>query len=257
MSRLHKPKAGGYIRFWVSLLYPLDSLFFKIKWRNLDQVPPPSDGGVILALNHLAQVDTVLMARMVWQSGRIPRFMVKSAVFKWPVIGPLQAGAGQIPVYRGTADAAKSLRDAVTALEKGECIVIYPEGSTTKDPAGWPMQARTGVARLALLCPDIPVVPIGQWGAQKRPGPRWLRFLRRVVTGRPVVSVSVGKPVDLERFRGAQPTAEVLREMTDAIMGAVRDEVAVLRGEPAPTTFFKPERKKVDKAVKAAKAAKG
>ncbi|MGN6605919.1 MAG: lysophospholipid acyltransferase family protein [Jatrophihabitans sp.] len=247
MSRLHKPKAGGYIRFWVALLYPLDSLFFKIRWRNLEAVPPPQDGGVIIALNHVSQVDTVLMARMVWQSGRIPRFMVKAGVFRWPIIGPLQAGAGQIPVYRGTADAAQSLRDAVTALRKGECIVIYPEGSTTKDPDGWPMQGKTGVARLALLCPEIPVIPIGQWGAQKRPGPKWLRFLRRVFTGRPVVSVSVGKPVDLERFHGCEPNGAVLREMTDLIMGAVRDEVAVLRGEPAPTEFFVPTRKHVDK----------
>ena len=247
MSRLHKPKAGFYIRFWVSLLYPLDSVFFKIRWRNLEAVPPPHEGGVIIALNHVSQVDTVLMARMIWQSGRIPRFMVKSGVFKWPVIGPLQAGAGQIPVYRGTADAAQSLRDAVAALRRGECVVIYPEGTTTKDPAGWPMQGKTGVARLALLCPEVPVIPIGQWGAQRRPGPKWQRFLRRVVTGRPVVSVSVGKPVDLDRFHGEPPTTATLREMTDAIMRAVRDEVAVLRNEPAPQEFFVPARRYVDK----------
>ena len=75
----------------------------------------------------------------------------------------------------------------------------------------------------------------------------WKRFLRRVVTGRPVVSASVGKPVDLARFRGAEPTSAVLREMTDLIMGAVRDEVALLRGEPAPTSFFVPDRRRVDK----------
>src|SRR4051794_18574494 len=222
MSRLHKPKAGPYIRFWVMLLWPLDSVFFKPRFTGLDRIPAPRDGGVIIALNHVAQVDTVLMARMVWESGRIPRFMVKAGVFDWPVVGPLQRGAGQIPVYRGTADASQSLRDAVAALRRGECIVIYPEGTTTRDPAGWPMQGRTGVARLALLCPEVPVVPVGQWGAHKRRGSHWQRFVRRLRDGRPVVQVSIGRPVDLERFHGAEPTAATLREMTDTIMRAVR-----------------------------------
>jgi len=243
MSRLHKPKAGPYIRFWVALIYPLDGLFFKIRWRNLDQMPAPGEGGVIVAINHISQIDTVLMARMIWQTGRIPRFMVKSEVFKWPIIGPLQAGAGQIPVYRGKAHAAESLRDAVTALANGECVVIYPEGSYTKDPDGWPMQAKTGIARLALLSPDTPVIPIGQWGAQYRKGPKWRRFLKRLVH-RPRVSAMVGKPVDLEHFRGAEPTGENLRAITDTVMSAIRDQVADLRGETPPTEFYKPPKRK-------------
>jgi 1-acyl-sn-glycerol-3-phosphate acyltransferase len=243
MSRLHKPKAGGFIRFWVALIYPLDGLFFKIRWRNLDEMPPPTDGGVIIAINHVSQIDTVLMARMIWQSGRIPRFMVKSEVFKWPVIGPLQAGAGQIPVYRGKAHAAESLSAAVEALRQGEAVVIYPEGSYTKDPDSWPMQAKTGVARLALLSPDTPVIPIAQWGAQYRTGPKVVRFLRRLVH-RPLVTAVVGKPVDLDRFRGAEPTGENLRAITDTIMSAIRDQVAELRGETPPSEFYKAPKRK-------------
>jgi 1-acyl-sn-glycerol-3-phosphate acyltransferase len=145
MSRLHKPKAGFWIRTWVSLLYPLDGLFFRIRYSNLDRIPAPAKGGVIIAVNHTSQMDTILMARMVWQSGRVPRFMIKAGVFGWPIVGFMMKGAGQIPVYRGTADATQSLRDAVSALDRGEAIVIYPEGTTTKDPANWPMQAKTGI----------------------------------------------------------------------------------------------------------------
>jgi 1-acyl-sn-glycerol-3-phosphate acyltransferase len=164
--------------------------------------------------------------------------MIKSEVFKWPVIGYLQRGAGSIPVHRGKAAAAQSLHDAVEALNRGECVVIYPEGSFTRDPDGWPMHAKTGVARLALLCPDIPVVPIGQWGAHYRSGPVWLRFLKRL-TYRPTSLAAVGKPVDLGRFRGAEPTSETLREVTDAIMSDIRALVADLRGEAAPDAFYK------------------
>ena len=190
MSRLHKPKAGFWIRLCVVILYPLDGLLFRIRWRHLDRVPGPDRGGVIIAINHISQIDTILMARFVWQSGRVPRFMIKAGVFDWPVIGRIMRGAGQIPVYRGTTDAAKSLHEAVEALERGEAIIIYPEGTTTKDPANWPMQAKTGIARLVLLSPDTPVVPVGQWGAAQdrrlepeaaRAGaaPRWRRSASR------------------------------------------------------------------------------
>jgi 1-acyl-sn-glycerol-3-phosphate acyltransferase len=242
MTRLHRPKAGFWIRLCVVLIYPFDSLMFRIRWRHLDRIPPPSQGGVIIAINHVSIIDTLLMARLVWQSGRVPRFLVKSGMFTMPVIGAIMRGAKQIPVHRGTADASLSLRDAVTALEAGEAIVIYPEGTITKDPDQWPMQGKTGIARLVLLCPDIPVVPVGQWGAQQRASlPWWKKLGRRRVYG------SVGEPLDLSRFHGKEPTAEILREITDVIMEAVREEVAELRGEPAPVSFFKSHHKFVDR----------
>jgi len=239
VSRQYKPKAGFWIRLCVVLLFPFDSLLFRLRWHHLERMTPPDDGGVIIAINHISHIDTVLMARMVWTSGRIPRFMIKAGVFSKPIVGPVMSGAGQIPVHRGTTDAAKSLRDAVTALERGEAIVIYPEGTITKDPTQWPMEAKTGIARLVLLSPDTPVVPVGQWGAQQRKG---LRFPKRRTA-----QVSVGQPLDLSRFRDAAPSTAKLREITDTIMSAVRDEVAVLRGEPAPSEFFKPLRKHAQK----------
>jgi 1-acyl-sn-glycerol-3-phosphate acyltransferase len=242
MSRLHNPKAGFWIRTWVSILYPLDGLLFRIRWRNLERIPSPEQGGVLIAINHVSQIDTVLMARLVWQSGRVPRFMIKSGVFGWPIVGGMMKGAGQIAVYRGTSDAAQSLRDAVTALERGEAVVIYPEGTTTKDPDNWPMQAKTGIARLVLLSPDTPVVPIGQWGPHRMGGFSLKRFGRR----RPSLA-SVGEPLDMGRFRGKEPTGAILREITDEIMTAVRAEVADLRGEPAPSEFFVPKKSYVDK----------
>lgn len=242
MSRLHKPKAGFWIRAWVSILYPIDGLLFRIRWRHLDRVPAPDQGGVLIAINHVSQIDTVLMARFVWQCGRVPRFMIKAGVFSWPIVGRMMTGAGQIPVYRGTTDAAKSLREAVTALERGEAIIIYPEGTTTKDPDNWPMQAKNGIARLVLLAPDIPVVPVGQWGPHRMGGFSIKRLGRRRTS-----MASVGEPLDLRRHRGKEPTSETLRAITDEIMSAVRDQVAELRGEPAPAQFFVPARSYVDK----------
>ncbi|HEU5005543.1 MAG TPA: lysophospholipid acyltransferase family protein [Jatrophihabitantaceae bacterium] len=240
MSRLHKPKAGFWIRLCATIIVPLTQALYRIRWTNLEGITPPERGGVILAMNHTSHIDTLLMARLGWQAGRIPRFMIKASLFHKPGTGQIFRGSKQIPVYRGTTDAAQSLRDAVTALARGEAIAIYPEGTITRAPGQWPMQGKTGIARLWLLSPDTPVIPIGQWGAQQRKFTP-LRFIRR-----PTSYASVGKPVDLERFRGAEPTAAVLREITDTIMGAIRDEVAALRGEPAPAEFYRPSRKIVD-----------
>lgn len=242
MSRLHKPKAGFWIRLCVVLIYPFVGVIFRIRWRHLDRVPGPAEGGIIYAINHLSMLDTLLMARFVWQSGRIPRFMIKAGVFGWPIVGATMHGAGQIPVYRGTEDAAKSLREAVAALEHGQAIVMYPEGTTTKDPKNWPMQGKTGIARLVLLSPDTPVVPVGQYGPHRMHGLSLKRLGRRRLA-----QASVGEPMDFRRYHGVESSPEVLRTITDEIMTAVRDQVAELRGETPPVEFFVPSRKYVDK----------
>lgn len=233
MSRLHKPKAGFWVRTCVAILYPFDGLMFRIRFRHLERIPPT--GGVLIAVNHVSHVDTVLVARLVWQSGRIPRFMIKSTVFEKPVLGQIMRGAKQIPVSRGTTDASKSLDAAAAALAAGEAVVIYPEGTITKDPAQWPMQAKSGLARLALLAPDAPVVPVGQWGSQQVRGKRPWQLLRRRTA-----AASVGRPVDLAEFRDAEPTARTLYAVTDRIMNAIRDEVAAVRDEQPPTRFYRP-----------------
>jgi 1-acyl-sn-glycerol-3-phosphate acyltransferase len=237
MSRLHKPKAGWLVRAVVVVLYPFSALMFRIQFRHLDRIPP--SGGVILAANHISHVDTVLVARVVWQAGRIPRFMVKSTIFDNPVLGQIMRRGKQISVSRGTADAAKSLDTARAALAEGEAVVIYPEGTLTKDPAQWPMQAKSGLARLVLLAPEVPVIPIGQWGSQqvKGQGP-WHIGRRRTA------AASVGHPVDLAEFRDAEPTARTLVEVTNRIMTAIRDEVATLRGEDPPARFYRPPRER-------------
>jgi 1-acyl-sn-glycerol-3-phosphate acyltransferase len=234
VSRLHRPKAGFWIRLCVALLYPLDALLFKIRWQHLDRIP--AQGGVILAVNHISHIDTILMARLVWQSGRIPRFLIKSGVFGKPIVGRVMSGAGQIPVYRGTADAQRSLEASQTALRRGECVVIYAEGTITRDPDWWPMQGKTGIARLVLTMPETPVIPIGQWGAQFTLDSGRRRFRP---FPRQEALATVGDPVDLSRFRDVEPTAALLREMTNEIMSAVRDQVAILRGEPAPKAFYR------------------
>ena len=223
--------------FWIGLavvvIWPSVSVFFKVRWRNQERIP--ATGGVIVATNHVSYADPLVFARFIWDSGRVPRFLIKDSLFRIFFLGRLLRGAKQIPVSRGSAEAEQSIRHAVQALERGESVCIYPEGTVTRDPDFWPMVGRTGVARLALST-DLPVVPVAQWGPQQA-----VDVYRRKVRlcPRKEVHCAAGEPVDLSAYRGRPLTADLLREVTDLIMGAVRAELAGVRGEPAPAAFYR------------------
>jgi 1-acyl-sn-glycerol-3-phosphate acyltransferase len=221
--------------FWYGLaaciLKPLTWAFMKKDWRGQEHVP--AQGGVILAVNHISHADPIAIADyIVYGTGRIARFLAKSTLFKGkPLVSQVMRGAGQIPVHRHTSDASLALRDAVEALRRGECVAIYPEGTVTRDPQKWPMQAKTGVARLALLS-GVPVVPVAQWGAQEILDSYRTKGLR--LLPRHTMHVLAGPPVDLSAYEGRELTTEVLRGATDAVMAAVTRLVEELRGERAP-----------------------
>jgi 1-acyl-sn-glycerol-3-phosphate acyltransferase len=233
VARRRWEKPGGYLRLCVVTLLPLLHILLPKRWFGLTRLP--RHGAAILAVNHISYADPLVIGRFVWDAGRNPRFLAKASLFSIPLIGRVFVGTGQIPVRRGTADADAALRGAVEALNRGEIVIIYPEGTVTRQPDFWPMQAKTGVARLALLAPDVPVIPVGQWGTHE-----FLNFYARRF--RPVprkhVSISAGAPVPLAEFVGREPSAEVLREMTDRIMWAVTTQVAGLRSGESPAEFF-------------------
>ncbi|SOD70507.1 1-acyl-sn-glycerol-3-phosphate acyltransferase [Jatrophihabitans sp. GAS493] len=230
MSHRDDPRAGFVGRIAVAILRVINAVVFRHRWRNLQNMPPR--GPVIVAVNHLSHIDTVVIARLVWDAGRIPRFMAKSSLWNVPVLGFIMRKTKQIPVTRHSTDAANSLGAAVAALQQGEVVVIYPEGTTTKDPQQWPMYPKTGLARLSLLEPDVPVVPISQWGAQpRRAGER--RRRRTVV-------VDIGEPLNMARWRAATADAETLERIGIEVMSAVSKGVGRLRNETPPAKPFRP-----------------
>jgi len=228
--------------FWfvlgVGLLKPPTVLLSRRVASGVHLVPP---GGVILAANHISLADPVVLCDFVlYDLHRVPRFLAKRELFVGGGLVPrIMRGAGQIPVDRDHADAPRALDAAVAALRRGETVVIYPEGTVTKDPGRWPMQARTGVARLALLS-GAPVVPVAQWGTQDVLDTA--RSPRTVLRPRRRVCFRVGPPVDLSAWTGQEPTAAVLRAATGAVLDAVTAELEVLRGERAPASRYDPRR---------------
>ena len=223
------------LRLCVLVVYPAAWLLFASRYRHLSRIPPA--GGVLLVANHVSVLDPLACARLVWDAGRVPRFLAKDSVFVGPA-GTILRAAGQIPVSRGSSAAGSSVHAAKAALDRGDVVIIYPEGSVTRDPDWWPMEARTGVARLALMT-EAPVLPVAQWGPQRvhdyHSGKLHLRL-------RTPTDYLVGAPIELSdlraRVHAGQPlSGELLHEVTDRLMVQVRDQLAELRGEQPPAAF--------------------
>ncbi|HEY5835299.1 lysophospholipid acyltransferase family protein [Streptomyces sp.] len=229
-------RIGFWYRLAAVIAKPPLIVLLKRDWRGMEHIP--AEGGFLAAVNHNSHLDPFAYAHFQYNTGRVPRFLAKASLFKPPVVGTFMRGTGQIPVLRATTDAAAAFRAAVEAVNDGECVVFYPEGTLTRDPDQWPMVGKTGVARVALLT-RAPVIPIAQWGANELLPPY---AKKPALRPRKTHRVLVGPPVELSAYYGKEPTAEVLREVTEAIMGAVKDLLAELRGVPAPAELYDPRR---------------
>jgi 1-acyl-sn-glycerol-3-phosphate acyltransferase len=124
----------------------------------------------------------------------------------------------------------------VDAVNRGELVVVYPEGGFPYESDGWPQKAHTGIARMALAT-GAPVIPVGQWGANALLPPT---AKRPVLVPRATLGVLAGAPVDLSDLVGKQGRRTALAEATDRIMDRVTDELAVLRGETPPAPEDRP-----------------
>jgi 1-acyl-sn-glycerol-3-phosphate acyltransferase len=189
---------------------------------------------VIIVPNHVSHFDPLVVAHYIYGFGRWPRFLGKASLWRVPLLGPFLAKVQQIPVERGSVEAVKSLDVLVDAIQQGGVVVIYPEGTTTRSPDLWPMRGKTGAARLALVT-GAPVVPVANWGAERIFDPRTNRLSLRPRTP---VTVAAGPPIDLSRWREAEPTRAVLDQMTDTIMQELSRMLGELRGEKPPAELY-------------------
>ncbi len=232
--RADLPYSPAWRRGTEVVLAPLIRAIMKRDWHGQEHIP--RQGGVIIAPNHLSYADWAAVALFVHQGGRYPAFMIKSPVFDVKVIGPFLRKCGQLPVHREqhAALVVKELKDAEQRLRDGECLIVYPEGTASRDPDLWPMVGKTGVARLALVT-GAPVIPVAHWGAQvilpygsKKPD----------LFPRHLVKLRAGPPVDLSAYTGRPIGREVLRGATAAVMADITALLARLRGEPAPAVPY-------------------
>lgn len=223
-------------RIAAAIARPLLRAITKPDWRGVAKLP--NSGAAIVVCNHISYLDPFSFAHFLYDNGRAPRYLGKDSIFKIPLIGRFVLAAGQIPVSRESKDAIRGYEHAVSALSVGHLIGIYPEGTLTRDPQLWPMIGKTGAARLALTT-GAPLYPCASWGPERviPPYGRTIRLFPRTK-----LSVVIGDPVDLSKWKGKTDDPIAMQEATEAIMAAITKLLEGLRGEKAPAVRFDPRK---------------
>ncbi|MBB5955679.1 1-acyl-sn-glycerol-3-phosphate acyltransferase [Saccharothrix tamanrassetensis] len=208
---------------------------------------------LLLASNHIGNLDPFVLIAACHKIGVAPRFMLAGGLLDAPVLGPALKASGHLRVDRASASVGEAYHRAVEALRSsGDPLAVYPEGGISKDPGLWPERGKTGAARLA-LSGEVPVIPVSQWGAHEavywgntrvdgwadlKPYlTSYLRGLRR----RPTFQVHFGAPVDLSDLRDGHPGDA--RRAHERIMRAITAGLVPLRAdEPDRPKFHDPTR---------------
>ncbi|WP_147680732.1 1-acyl-sn-glycerol-3-phosphate acyltransferase [Actinomyces ruminicola] len=193
----------------------------------------PREGGFIAVANHLSNLDPLTAMRALVDEDVPIYSLAKSQLFEIPVLGHVFSAGGQIPVYRDSANAGNSLAEAERRLLAGDPIMIFPEGTLSRDPLQWPMTGKTGAARLAMRT-GARLLPMGQWGAQGILGAYGSGFHP---FPRKDVDILIGEPFDLEEFGSDISDHDAVRAATAEIMRRITELVEQLRGEKAPRPF--------------------
>ena len=185
-----------------------------LRWRveGVDRIP--ASGPVLLASNHLSYFDPIAVANLTDLAGRRVRYLAKAELFRNRLLGAALRSMGQIPVERGTGDTS-ALDAAAVALQKGECVHVFPEGTISDDLE--PMAGKTGLARLAKAA-GVDVMTVGVWGTQRIIPPKG----RKAKRFRTPITIVVGETIPVG------PTANP-RETTDRIMAGICAAVAEAR----------------------------
>lgn len=180
----------------------------------------PTDGGLLLAPNHVSVIDPLFIGAAAVRAGRIPRFVTTAGVFRVPVVGAVLRYFDHIPLDRAATGGGTRLDPIRHALLAGECVVLYPEGHITRRPDYLPDSFRTGIVHLAAAT-ATPVVPVAQWGPQHFAGRGRPAFLR-CPPHRAQVHVQFGDPITLGETSSVahapRETARALRERIEQMV---------------------------------------
>lgn len=216
-----------------AIVRPVNILMMRRDWKGQENLP---DTGMILVANHISDLDPLYMGHMVYSTGRLPHFLAKKELFELPAVGTLITSMKQIPVDRA-GRSIDSLKMAEEVLARDGVIIIYPEGTTTKDPDMWPQIGRLGMIHLALTT-GAPVIPVGQWGVHETlpKGDKLPKLFPRRTS-----AIRVGTESDLEWLRTMeQPGQRDLTDATEQVMSEITDLMAPLREGNPPETRYNP-----------------
>lgn len=184
------------------------------RWRVEHRERVPATGPVILAANHASFLDPPLICAA---NDRLVVSLARDTLFKNPVAGAILRSWHVVPVDRD-GGGATGLRTIMERLKAGNAILLFPEGTRTRDGRLQPARAGLG---LTIIKSDAPVVPVRLLGTYQA-------FGRHHKLPRPhQVCVLFGEPMRFAALREEARTAPkprlkaVYQEVSDAVMGAI------------------------------------
>ncbi len=192
----------GIVRWMIFIIYKIK---FDIVYEGIENLP--KTGSHIIASNHRSYRDPVFAAMRL----RVPcSFMAKEELFKGNIFFKwLITFLGAFPVVRGSGDTGV-IKESVKRLEMGRNLVIYPEGTRSKD--GKLGRGKTGVALIAALA-QVPVIPLAiSFKGEK------LKFRQKVI-------VSYGKPISPDELKLESANIRDMKSVKDKIMGSIASMV--------------------------------
>jgi 1-acyl-sn-glycerol-3-phosphate acyltransferase len=187
---------------------------FYCGWRVYNPERVPLEGPVILASNHASFLDPPLVGAGV---RRDINYLARESLFRFPVVGWVLRKWNSVPVDR-EGGGAKGLKAILDRLLNGGAIILFPEGTRSRD--GKLQPARSGIG-LTVIKSKAPVVPVRVFGTFQAYG-RHMRFPRRHR-----VEVKYGKPMWFEALRAeakgcSKPRLkEIYQEVADQLMAAI------------------------------------
>ncbi|MCW2957653.1 MAG: 1-acylglycerol-3-phosphate O-acyltransferase [Solirubrobacterales bacterium] len=201
--------------YWLvrATFQPFFHVYFRLSRIGREHIP--QSGPIIFAANHRSFLDPFVIATMV----RRPMYYVaKKELFSQRLQGWFLNSLGAFPIDRGNGD-DDAMGTARAILERGDCVLIFPEGTRVRPGAlGAP---RRGVGRLALET-GAPVVPLAVIGTERiRKGWRIRPHKVRIRAGRPLQFPAV-----------KDPSADLARAVTDRIWPNVMLQWEWLGGLP-------------------------
>ncbi len=181
-------------------------------WQVRGRENTPSEGAVIVVANHINLTDPPILGVSL---GRKTVFMAKKEIFRSRFLSYFLRGCGVFPVHRGRLD-REAMRQASKVLTKGLALIVFPEGSRSKNTQLQP--AFPGSALIALRN-DVPILPVGIAGTERLKGAGWL-------LSRPHITVNIGSPFRLPLANGKLSKTE-LAELTNLMMRHIAELLPV------------------------------
>ena len=217
-------------RFAWSVLWMLSKVLFR--FRVVDKKNFPAEEAYILSPVHRSYLDTPVGGMV---TARRQRFMGKESLWKNKISATLLSLVGGFPVERGTADRA-ALRACQEILERGEPLVMFPEGTRRHGPKVKKEEMHAGPAFVSLRT-GAPIVPMGIAGTDHA----WPPGASRIKPTK--VIMVVGEPIYPKVFDGRVPRRAV-DELTEELrqqLQIVFDQAQETLGRPALPEPSNPE----------------